>query len=582
MSVEFGFFESVEDDRLYYSDSFNKYFKGMYEGHAQSKGVYKDSPSSGIFRNIGDGLRVIPGSNPNEVVVTSGKAIVDYHWFEMIDEVQTLSLNANPMPYPRYDCIVLRCNSTNSLYQNLSRSPTSTPARSINIAIVEGKTGSATSVYPPLPALDQYESGGSDDGIYELPIALVLRKAQANGLIATSDINNAIAPVIRGVLNADSEIDVYADTYNAKMEAAYEEMKAWIERAQNLYDIWFYDVSNNLTVGGYVKSYHKHLNSVTSSSISLDMTGYTYEDTDVFIVTYNGLMLAKGTHYSISIGGDNPTLQLTNGQVNPGAVNEMDILILKSSLDQKENMTIASATGTNYVYVSNTVDTQAYGFKIHNIPEGSSQTPTISYSNRNLAMVSGFESDPKDDRTEISFINNEDGSFSILGQNLTGEDIVYTTTVSTRAFARANVCCISCPGSGDGGTLSGEDSVIFSIENSDGTFVKQSTDDDPTFEITDDTFGDTVVFKITIVAGAGVDESLGVNGMNYTIQPQVEVGEVVHDFVRHVEGEFVYGETLPAFTDNIAFIWPKEDPNINKLQLLYYVLAEGSADEIEY
>lgn len=581
MSVEFGFFESVDDDRLYYSDSFNKYFKGMYEGYAPNS-KYQNNVGSGVFRNVGDGLMVIPGSNPNEVVVTSGKAIVDYRWFEMIDEVQTLSLSGNPMPYPRYDCIVLRCNSTNSLYQNLSRSPTSTPARSINIAVVEGKAGNYAWSNIPIPPLDQYESGGIDDGIYEMPLALILRKPGTSSLITTSDINNTIAPVIRGVLNSNAEVQTYAETYNAKMEAAYEEMQSWIAKTQNLYDLWFYDISNNLTVSGLIRSYHKHLNSVTSSSISLDMTGYEYDSDDVFIVTYNGLMLAKGTHYSISVGGDVPTLELIKDQVNPGSVNEMDILIIKTNIDQRKEGTLGSSTGDNFIYVSNITPTRAYGFKIHNIPESSSQEPVIAYSNRNLAMVDGFESDPKDDRTEISFINNEDGSFSILGQNLTGEDIVYTTTVSTRAFAKANIYCISCPGSGDGGTLDGEDSVIFSIENSDGTFVKQSTDDDPSFEITDDTFGDTVVFKITIVAGAGVDESLGINGMNYTIQPQVEVGDIVHDFVRHIGGEFTYGASLPTFTDTIDFIWPKEDPNISKLQLLYYVLAEGSADEIEY
>lgn len=581
MSIEFGFFESVEDDRLYYSDSFNKYFEGMYTGYSSTKAY--NNKSSGIFSDVGDALTVVPGANNMEVVVKSGKAIVDYHWFEMADETYPIVLDSNPQPYGRYDMIVLRCNTTNAAYTNTKRSPTTTPARSINIAVVKGTVDAS----PKYPTLDTYEAVGKDNGIYEMPLAAVYVKPNFSGKFATGNINCKIAPVIRGALNVGSELNKIREDFEGRMEEIYNEMKKWEKKTQNTFDTWFYDVTDNLTVGGYIKSYHRYFSTTSSRLIPLSIAGYTYDTDDIFIVTFNGLSLTKDTHYTISSTvGSVPTLVL-NDSIKPGSVNDLDILILKSNLSQRQAGTLSSITGDYFIYANDVAIGEAYGFKIHYLPDTSDPNPVIAYSNRNLAMVSNIQTSLGEDENEISLVNNGDGTFTITGKNNTGSDIEFAVTVSTRAFARANTYTIADFAVGDGNSIGSganeQAAVKFAISNTAGTFTKTSDDTNTTFSITDETFpGDRVVFKIIVVDGAGTTQGLGVNGMNVTISPTIEVGSILHEFVKHEAGEFTYKVNKPVFEDNIDFIWPKYDENIEKLQLVYYILADGSADNIYY
>ena len=169
MSIEYGFFESVDDDRLYYSDSFNKYFKGMYRGESTSYSI----EGSGVFRDVGSGLTVTSGPNPLEVVVTSGKAMVNYHWFEMIDEAKTFVLSKNTGFNDRVDMLVLRYNGNNEDYYDSNRSPDITEARSVGFAILTGGSNGKA----PSPYIDAL---GANNDIVELPLALILALIIAN------------------------------------------------------------------------------------------------------------------------------------------------------------------------------------------------------------------------------------------------------------------------------------------------------------------------------------------------------------------------------------------------------------------
>ena len=63
--------------------------------------------------------------------------------------------------------------------------------------------------------------------------------------------------------------------------------------------------------------------------MALDMTNYTYDYTDAFIVTINGLVAVEGTEYTVS--GSNATLTLTN--LTPTNLGETIIItVLKAQL----------------------------------------------------------------------------------------------------------------------------------------------------------------------------------------------------------------------------------------------------------
>lgn len=580
MAINYGFFESVDGDRTYYSDSFNKYFKGMFAG----KTATDSYEGSGVFRSIGDGLLVAPGTEPYKVIVQSGKAMVNYHWYEQDGETVQLTLTQNTSPYSRKDLIVLRCNSNLSDY--VDSYGNTTPARSIGLAVLTG----TASKNPVAPSPNRSYTEGSDiegdDGIYEIPLAVIEITSNYTGLITIGMISNDVAPIIFGLLNTDKDIKATNAEYEAKFNDILASMKKWETDIQSQFDTWFYDIENNLTVNGYIKTFRLHINKLESTSVSLssvEPSGYYYDSDDVFIVTYNGLSLARDVHYSISGTGAGASLNLDTsiGIDTEDPNNDLDITIMKTNIAQRQAGTLSSARGEWFIYTTDVVPGIAYGFKIHN--QSSEEHPVISYCNRNIADTSGIETQAVAEDT-VSITNNDDGSFTIMGINNTGEDIVFETTVTTRAFAFANTYTISCSGEGTYGTLANEDpAIIFSIEDADDTVIASAYDiTGETFETTTETFDDTVKFKITVKDGAGTDDPEEV-GMNYTIYPQVECGIEVHDFEENKYGEFEYDtDVMPEFDDYIVYMWPKTDSVSRNFQLIYYVLSEGSADNIQY
>lgn len=582
--AEFGFFESVDGDRLYYSDSFNKYFKGFFQG-LNSDGVHT---GSGVFRNIGNGLTVVSGTQPLEIVVNTGKALVDYHWYEQEDSERMTIENNLTSSYGRYDLVVLRCNSGLTNYAENRRG--STDARTVGLAILTG----IPDRNPKPPTINTNSEEGGDqngnDNIYELPLASIYVPPKFNGVISQNKsciINNAVAPVIQGILNTDNDINVARNSYTAKMDKLYNDLQEWITRTQNTYDQWFYDVTENLTVGGYVKSYTKYIQVLTNRSIPLTgengvtPTDYEYDTDDIFIVTFNGLTLTQGKHYTISGVGANATLELSTDIGIPSNSNteqDLSIRIMKSNISQRQAGTLTSALGDYFLYTNNVVPQEAYGFKIHN--PSSTTNPVMCYCNRNLLNLSELVSQSYEEK--VYLVNNGDGTITLTGTNDTESDIVFTLETTTREFAFENTYSFACPGTGVGGTVDPEESgeepypaVVFNLIGAEDQVVAASSDDTPVvFTTTSETFGNT--FKIQIVVKAGATD------LQYTISPQLECGGDMHDFEMHKPGEFTYGDTLPTFEDQYVYIWAKEDTVAHNFQLIYYVLSEGSADATQY
>lgn len=581
--AEYGFFESVNGDRLYYSENFNKYFKGFFQG-ISSDGKFT---GSGVFRNVGDGLTIVKGSNALEIIVQSGKAIVDYHWYDQSNETIPLilenNLNSN---YGRYDLIVLRCNSGLTDYSATGKGRTD--ARSVGLAILRGTPDKSPK--PPTPnrnVEEGYDTDGNDN-IYELPLASIYLPPKFNGVLNESCIiNNAVAPVIQGIISTDADIQASRNSYNSAMNALYTDLQAWITKTQNTYDQWFYDITSNLTVGGYVKSYKKYVKMLDTRSVILtgqngvEPNDYVYDTDDVFIVNYNGLALTEGTHYTIVSSGGTASLELDTsiGLTKAGMSGytdcDLSITILKSNLSQKQAGTLSSSTGEWFVYANDVVPGTAYGFKIHNL--SADPEPVICYCHKNLLDLSEIESWAYEDK--INLVNNGDGSLTISGINDTGSDIVYELSRTTREFAFPGTYVLSCSGSGTGGMIYDSPSVIFSLIDSEDTVVVESSDSQgEVFETTSETFGNTVKIRVTIKAGAGVADE----GMNYTIYPQIECGTRVHTFEQYDGSEFTYNDGLPTFNDQYVYMWAKSDNVARNLQLVYYVLSDGSADNIEY
>ena len=573
MSVKFGFFDSVESsgvqDRVYSSTDFNEYFKG-FMGHyikvRQSDGTDKMVPQfgSGKFANVGMELQVAPLSGLM-VSVGSGKALVDYHWYEQ-DASETITFAANQnASLTRIDRLVLRSNSNLTAYNG-------TPARSVELAIIQGTPSDP----PVLPPINTYEDT-AQDGIYELLLANVKIRTGAS-VITSSDIDQASSPIIRALLDQGQSLDLLLAQYTEKLNSMAAVMDNWFESKMNDWNSWFYDITNNLTVGGYIKSFHKHINSVQNSTIDLDMTNYTYQSDDVFLVTYNGLMLTRGVHYTIAMAGELAQLTLITSKVGTQTASDMDITVLKTNLSQRIEGTLGSATGTNFIHVSDVaLGSRAYGFKINSL--GTDTSPVMVCNNRNLADLSGIEAETSGGVTITPLTGSNAGKFLLEGSNTSGEDVVFTCAVSTKAFAYNGEYNISLDGSGDN-LSDGVHFTIASIYEEAVTDIATADVGTPEVFVTNDTEDktfpeDVVIFKITVDSDATEE-------FNYVISPMIEYGHDTHDFMAHHASEFIYGEGLPTFTDNFAYIYAKEDDQANTYQLIYYVLSEGSADNISY
>lgn len=92
--IEFGFFNAVDNDRLYNADSFNEFFNGILS-------------DTGVYKKSGNALKVTPGASGLSVKVQTGKARVKQH-FVNVKSDETIALATSDIALNRYDAIVFR------------------------------------------------------------------------------------------------------------------------------------------------------------------------------------------------------------------------------------------------------------------------------------------------------------------------------------------------------------------------------------------------------------------------------------------------------------------------------------------
>lgn len=97
MAQTSGFFNSVNNDRLYNAAQISNYFDGIL--------------TSGVYQNIGSALQVAQG-NGLTIQVLDGRALIDCLWFSN-DTFHNITLNTPSANYDRIDTIVIRLDMAN-------------------------------------------------------------------------------------------------------------------------------------------------------------------------------------------------------------------------------------------------------------------------------------------------------------------------------------------------------------------------------------------------------------------------------------------------------------------------------------
>jgi hypothetical protein len=91
-----------------------------------------------------------------------------------------------------------------------------------------------------------------------------------------------------------------------------------------LWNTWFSGLTEDLNVNTYVQRYQKRVVLSNSNVVSLDMTGYSYEATDIINVYVNGLFGVAGVDFTLDTSGTTPTV--TTQAEAAGTVVTIDVM----------------------------------------------------------------------------------------------------------------------------------------------------------------------------------------------------------------------------------------------------------------
>ena len=524
MAITFGFFNSVNDDRLYNAETFNTYFEGLIS-------------QNGVYENVGDSLAVAAGSNGLTVTVGEGKAIVNSHWVKL-SAVETLTLATAHNLFSRYDMITLRWNATTRdiTLQAVTGTPASTPVR-------------------PIPTVN--------DTIVEIALAYVLVPANATtlttGNIYDQRANTAVCGYITGLIKQVDIEDLF-EQYEARFEALENQLEDWQQTQKDTFDAWYYRLTENLTVGAYIQKFSKVVagGAGVSNIIPLDMPGYEYDENDVILPNLNGLMLQPDYDYLIDTR-TTPVQMHINGQLTAG--NRFEVIILKSNMAQTSGGLLTSTRGNKLIHVDYAKPGAAHGFTVGTL----GTTNEIAVTNRNLFRLDQIETISKDG---LTFTKNADGSITINGAS-TAAYVGVSAAIDKNAFVVGQTYTINS------GKTSGNTYVQLTLNYSDGTTDYLVSSNSPyTFTLTKEVTSALASVQVT-ASGTTVD--------NETIYPQIEIGSTASEFIINTYTTFTYdGITVPTLTDTIDNIWSNDDA-VSDLLLVYVVFqSDVDGDDIEY
>lgn len=172
MAFRCGFFNAVEDDRVYRAEDFGDMFDGLI--------------TDGIYATIGNAFAVIAGGGMS-VRVRSGRAWFNNTW-NVNESDKTLMFEMADLLLPRIDAVVLEVD-------------TRVQTRDNALKIIKG----SPAVTPQKPVL--YNS----DGLYQHPLAYVTIPQNSTSILATN-IENVIGietPFVTGILESISIAELW-------------------------------------------------------------------------------------------------------------------------------------------------------------------------------------------------------------------------------------------------------------------------------------------------------------------------------------------------------------------------------------
>jgi microcystin-dependent protein len=188
MTVLFGFYNSLNDDRHYDSVDISRLFDGLI--------------SDGVFATYGGGLLVSENSGM-QVVVSTGRAWFEHTW-TFNDSPLFLTVDTSELLMSRIDTLILEVNTTDAVRAN-------------TIRIVKGAPGST----PVAPTLIRA------NGLYQYPLADIFVAPTVTTILQaniTNRIGTTVTPFVTGIIDTIATEDLITQ-WHSEFDIWFDAMK---------------------------------------------------------------------------------------------------------------------------------------------------------------------------------------------------------------------------------------------------------------------------------------------------------------------------------------------------------------------
>lgn len=300
MAVTYGFFDSINSDRLYTADQMSEYFEGLV--------------SDGIYQTVGDAFSVTATGNGLDIAVGTGRGIIKNHWIKN-DSALIFSLTPADTDNPRRDVLVMRYDSEN---------------REISFAVKQGYPSSGAF----LPEIVK------TDTLYEIIVAVIYIDKNIS-ILSQSAIQDyrgtAACPWVTGLI---TQVDT--STLFLQFQVAFEEQftafQNYISEQQAAFDDFFSQLTQELKVDGIVKKYqavYKTDVRVISIAFGQDIPDYDKKN-DIILLFKNGAIQTEGkkgdfNDYWIENDDENATIEL---RIPASGSNRFVVIVLKNTVSE--------------------------------------------------------------------------------------------------------------------------------------------------------------------------------------------------------------------------------------------------------
>lgn len=244
-----GFFDSINNDRLYSAAQMTEYFEGLV--------------SDGVYANFGQSLVVTAGSGMT-VNVGTGRAIISCRWLRN-DALYPVTINPANTALPRYTAVIVRLDHT---------------ARTMSITTKDG-TAASTPQYPTMT---------NTEDVKELCLAMIYVGANATSIMQSVITDKRGTDLCLWVTGLIEQVDT--STLFLQWDDAMRQLYNGIKLG---FEAWFDTLTQELSVNTYIQQYRQDVvTTQLNQMITFTQPGYTYSSGDCITVYINGL-LAKPT-----------------------------------------------------------------------------------------------------------------------------------------------------------------------------------------------------------------------------------------------------------------------------------------------